>query len=166
MIFRVVSSRLQYALQVAAAGMAARSGPRSVIDATRFTSTTPHATSKHPLPASRSTQPQSETPEQRVRRLRAAHLAAQNARTSKFDRVVGGSRKFFDGAQRVTIWTLVGFTCTSSLSALGRPRNFNWSVKNAAGANPMLISDACSACGPGYNLLRCRYGPVQPEEAA
>lgn len=102
--------------------MAARSGARSAIDATRFTSTTPHVTAKHPVPPAAARAPRSspssgpgpmhETPEQRVRRLRAAHLAAQNARTSRFDRVVDGSRRFFDGAQRVTIFTLVGFTCT------------------------------------------------------
>lgn len=89
--------------------MATRIGPRSVKDATRFTSTVPHATSK-----SAGATPQSrisgETPEQRVRRLRLAHLAAQKAQISRTDRFVDVSRKFLDVAHRWTVGGIVIFT--------------------------------------------------------
>lgn len=51
-----------------------------------------------------------ETPEQRVRRLRAAHLAAKNAEVSRFDRVVDRSRGVFDKVHRLTLGVLIGFT--------------------------------------------------------
>lgn len=51
-----------------------------------------------------------ETPEERVRRLRAAHLAARNAQISRFDRIVERSRGVLDTAHRVTIMALLGFT--------------------------------------------------------
>lgn len=97
--------------------MASRVGPRSVKDATRFTSTIPHATSKSaqsaanavPKPAASSRIP-GETPEQRVRRLRAAHLAAQSAQISKTDKVIDYSRRFFDAAHRFTVGGVILFT--------------------------------------------------------
>ncbi|KAK1990026.1 hypothetical protein LX36DRAFT_648443 [Colletotrichum falcatum] len=123
--------------------MASRLGPRSASDATRFTSTTPHAASKSsPTLAtvssssstgtaaadSRSPQqkqqqspprvpgrPPGESPEERVRRLRAAHEAARKAQTSSVDRVIGGSRRFFDFAHKFTVLGLVGFTAIAGL---------------------------------------------------
>ncbi|UKZ49903.1 hypothetical protein TrVGV298_004157 [Trichoderma virens] len=86
--------------------MASRIGPRSVKDATRFTSTIPHATSKSATSAApKASRIPGETPEQRVRRLRQAHLAAQKAQVSKADRVIDASRRFFDVAHR---WTVGG----------------------------------------------------------
>lgn len=95
--------------------MASRIGPRSVKDATRFTSTVPHATSKLPgstataMPTPHSRIP-GETPEQRVKRLRLAHLAAQKAQVSSTDRVVDASRRFLDVAHRWTVGGIVMFT--------------------------------------------------------
>jgi hypothetical protein len=51
-----------------------------------------------------------ETPEQRVARLRAAHLAAKRAQVSRLDQMVSGGRRFFDSAHRVTVLGLLGFT--------------------------------------------------------
>lgn len=97
--------------------MASRIGPRSVKDATRFTSTIPHATSKSATSSSASAAAApkparipGETPEQRVRRLRQAHLAAQKAQVSKADKVIDASRRFFDVAHRWTVGGLVMFT--------------------------------------------------------
>ncbi|KAF6818386.1 hypothetical protein CPLU01_13338 [Colletotrichum plurivorum] len=113
--------------------MASRVGPRSASDATRFTSTTPHAASKSsPTTAAASSATQKtqapaapspkipgrlpgETPEERVRRLRAAHEAARKAQTSSVDRVIGGSRRFFDVAHKATVLGLVGFTAIAGL---------------------------------------------------
>ncbi|KAK2055622.1 hypothetical protein LY76DRAFT_520037 [Colletotrichum caudatum] len=112
--------------------MASRLGPRSASDATRFTSTTPHAASKSsptltttttttssPQPSSSSPRvpgrPPGESPEERVRRLRAAHEAARAAQTSSVDRVIGGSRRFFDFAHKFTVLGLVGFTAIAGL---------------------------------------------------
>lgn len=103
--------------------MASRVGPRSVKDATRFTSTIPHAVSKSagasaaagaPKPASRIP---GETPEERVRRLRQAHLAAQQAQVSQTDRVLGVSRRVLDAAHRWTVGGVILFTGSSSLLA-------------------------------------------------
>ncbi|EXF80769.1 hypothetical protein CFIO01_01140 [Colletotrichum fioriniae PJ7] len=123
--------------------MASRVGPRSASDATRFTSTTPHAASKSSptsaeaaqtgtsatttttassTPATKSPQPPKipgrqpgESPEDRVRRLRAAHEAARKAQTSSLDRAIGGSRRFFDVAHKFTVLGLVGFTAIAGL---------------------------------------------------
>lgn len=120
--------------------MASRVSPRSASDATRFTSTTPHAASKAAAPSTPKPKQQQpsphaktpaatklsstpknpsggnrlpgETPEERVRRLRAAHEAARKAQTSSVDRVLGGSRRFFDVAHKATVIGLVGFTGT------------------------------------------------------
>jgi hypothetical protein len=98
--------------------MASRMGPRSVKDATRFTSTIPHATSKTATGGS-AVAPKvpripGETPEQRVRRLRQAHLAAQKAQISKTDKFIDASRRFLDVAHRWTVGGIVIFTGTSS----------------------------------------------------
>jgi hypothetical protein len=96
--------------------MASRVGPRSVKDATRFTSNIPHATSKSASSASPSAASKAasripgETPEQRVRRLRQAHLAAQRAQVSKTDKVIDGTRRFLDAAHRFTIGGVILFT--------------------------------------------------------
>ena len=95
-------------------------GPRSVKDATRFTSTIPHATSKTAGGAAGGAAPKQppripgETPEQRVKRLRQAHIAAQKAQISRTDRVVDASRRFLDVAHRWTVGGIVVFTGTST----------------------------------------------------
>lgn len=91
--------------------------PRSASDATRFTSTTPHA-AKPFYPASanpgqalgRSTAPAGETPQQKVRRLRAAASRAKEAHLTTFDKVVVNGRVWADRAHRFTALTLIGIT--------------------------------------------------------
>lgn len=106
--------------------MASRVGPRSVKDATRFTSNIPHATSKSTGAAAASKPPAStrlpgETPEQRVRRLRQAHLAAQHAQISKADRAIDMSRRVLDAAHRFTIGGVILFT-GRAVCSLGKLR--------------------------------------------
>lgn len=48
--------------------------------------------------------------EERVRRLRAAHLAAKQHSVSKMDRVIGSSRRLFDAAHKFTVMGLIGFS--------------------------------------------------------
>ncbi|KAH6644908.1 hypothetical protein BKA67DRAFT_586443 [Truncatella angustata] len=151
--------------------MAADSSPRSVADATRFTSNTPHANSKarkvvggtqstattttstttapsssslpkaqprtasasasapqpprRPAPASASASASAaalagahgqghghkpESLDERVRRLRAAHLAARNHEVSRMDKVISNSRRYMDAAHRYTVMGLIGFS--------------------------------------------------------
>ncbi|KAI5856679.1 hypothetical protein GGS23DRAFT_601090 [Durotheca rogersii] len=52
----------------------------------------------------------SETIEERVRRLRAAHLAARRHDVSRFDRLLNASRRYFDAAHKFTVAGLVGFS--------------------------------------------------------
>lgn len=89
--------------------MSSRTTPRSATDATRFTSTTPQPKSKTQAPAGKGA-PAGETLEQRVQRLRAAHLAARNAPLSTTDRIVETGRKVFDTLHKVTLVVLIGFT--------------------------------------------------------
>ncbi|KAI8944071.1 hypothetical protein F4801DRAFT_267376 [Xylaria longipes] len=102
---------------------AGNSSPRSVADATRFTSNRPHANAKSassPSVASQQQQQQQqalprraipqETMEERVRRLRAAHLAAKQHNVSRMDQVIGGSRRLFDAAHKFTVMGLIGFS--------------------------------------------------------
>ena len=113
--------------------MASRVGPRSVKDATRFTSTIPHAASKPAAgpssaaskatpPPSSSTRLPGETPEQRVRRLRQAHIAAQKAQISQTDKFVDASRRFLDVAHRFTVKGIVLFTGTPAAEGRGGPK--------------------------------------------
>ncbi|PHH81926.1 hypothetical protein CDD82_7528 [Ophiocordyceps australis] len=99
--------------------MASRIVPRTVKDATRFTSTVPHASSKiasqTPTNSSRIV---GESPEQRVRRLRQAHLAAQKAKFSRLDRVIDGSRRFLDIAHRWTVTGLVVVTAVATVVSI------------------------------------------------
>ncbi|PFH61629.1 hypothetical protein XA68_16804 [Ophiocordyceps unilateralis] len=95
--------------------MMARLKPRSVKDATRFTSTVPHAMSKTAgqrsphLPKSSSWLP-GETPEQRVVRLRKAHLAARKAQDKPFERFLDSMREFMDAAHKLTVRGLILFS--------------------------------------------------------
>ncbi|KAF4983923.1 hypothetical protein FZEAL_800 [Fusarium zealandicum] len=102
--------------------MASRMGPRSVKDATRFTSTIPHATSKTAggSGAAPKASPRipGESPEQRVRRLRQAHLAAQHAQISKTDKFIDASRRFLDVAHRWTIGGIVIFTAVAGVVSI------------------------------------------------
>ncbi|PHH89337.1 hypothetical protein CDD83_6236 [Cordyceps sp. RAO-2017] len=141
--------------------MASRIGPRSVKDATRFTSTVPHAASKPPSSATPKTRPAAsssplpaETPEQRVRRLRQAHLAAQRAQISRTDRLVDASRRFLDVAHRWTVGGIVMFTAVAGVVSVysvwdmlqyNRARRAEW-----VEAQKKLEADALSAARVAY----------------
>lgn len=86
---------------------------RSASDATRFTSTTPHAATK-PKPVSRDPGPPGETPQQKIKRLRAAADRARDAQTSPVDKLIMRGRVWADVAHRITTLTLIGLTCMLS----------------------------------------------------
>src|ERR1700753_292218 len=89
--------------------------PRSATDATRFTSTTPHASAK-PLDnlskaiSQRNPGQPGETPQEKVRRLRAAADRARDAQITSFDRLIVKGRKWADTAHKITTLTLIGAT--------------------------------------------------------
>jgi len=90
--------------------------PRSATDATRFTSTTPHA-SKPPSAIKPETPAKvkppgsaGETPQEKVRRLRAAADRARDAKISNFDRLIVRGRVWADKIHRFTALTLIGAT--------------------------------------------------------
>ncbi len=87
--------------------------PRSAKDATRFTSTTPHATAK-PQSVNLGSKPnggiQGETSQEKIKRLRAAADRARNAQISTFDKVIIRGRIWADRAHRVTTLVLIGAT--------------------------------------------------------
>ncbi|KAH8808543.1 cytochrome oxidase c assembly-domain-containing protein [Xylogone sp. PMI_703] len=98
--------------------------PRSATDATRFTSTTPHAFSKPPSSAPfsapngsagaaaklRNQGPPGETPQEKVKRLKAAAQKARSANISTFDRIILHGRVWADKAHRFTALSLIGLT--------------------------------------------------------
>ncbi|KAK8115867.1 hypothetical protein PG984_012369 [Apiospora sp. TS-2023a] len=51
-----------------------------------------------------------ESLDEKVRRLRAAHLAAKNHDVSRLDKVIGGTRRYMDAAHRFTVIGLIGFS--------------------------------------------------------
>jgi hypothetical protein len=100
--------------------------PRSVTDATRFTSTTPHASAKIPpnplakanaIPP-RTPGPPGETPQEKVRRLRAAADRARDAQVSSFDKVIARGRVWADKAHRFTALSLIGITGMLTLAQI------------------------------------------------
>ncbi|KAL3424206.1 hypothetical protein PVAG01_03487 [Phlyctema vagabunda] len=93
--------------------------PKSVTDATRFTSTTPHASARppsaytKPIPNAsrlRTPGPTGETPQQKVARLRAAAAKTRDAKISTFDKVLVHGRVWADRAHRFTTLSLIGIT--------------------------------------------------------
>ena len=116
---------------------------RSVVDATRFTATSPHAYAK-PSPIRQSpyastssstrqpTDPQQpspsgshpgnsppppprETPHEKVARLRAQRIAARDAQLSVWERIVVRGRAVADRAHNFTVISLLGLTGTALL---------------------------------------------------
>ena len=96
--------------------------PRSALDATRFTSTIPHATSK-PFPSPSTTPkvqppnatpkapgPKGETPQEKVKRLRAALDKSRAAKETPLERMILRGRVWADRAHRYTAAGLMGFT--------------------------------------------------------
>ncbi|KAI0175142.1 hypothetical protein BJ166DRAFT_513798 [Pestalotiopsis sp. NC0098] len=68
---------------------------------------------RRPAPATTIGGPGGQRPEsldERVRRLRAAHLAARNHEVSKMDKVISSSRRYMDAAHRYTVMGLIGFS--------------------------------------------------------
>ncbi|KAK6615975.1 hypothetical protein H4I95_01127 [Botrytis cinerea] len=103
---------------------------RSATDATRFTSTTPHAATK-PKPVSRNPGPPGETPQQRVRRLRAAADKARDAQISTFDKFLLRGRVWADKAHRFTAFSLIGLTFIAggvTVYALGDMMKFKYAM--------------------------------------
>ncbi|KUJ20357.1 uncharacterized protein LY89DRAFT_578692 [Mollisia scopiformis] len=84
--------------------------PRSATDATRFTSTTPYASAKPPPSAQKSKGPVGETPQEKIRRLRAAADRARDAQVTTFDKIVIRGRVWADRAHRFTALSLIGAT--------------------------------------------------------
>ncbi|KAG5979869.1 hypothetical protein E4U55_004671 [Claviceps digitariae] len=142
--------------------MAFRMPPRSVKDATRFTSTIPHAISKTAAPSRAAPSAAStpspripgETPEQRVRRLRQAHLAAQKAQISSTDKFLDASRRFLDVAHRWTVGGIVIFTAVAGVVSIysvwdmvqyNRARRAEWIE-----AQKKLEADSLSAARIAY----------------
>lgn len=100
--------------------------PRSATDATRFTSTIPHASTKSPSFTRNSSLPQKkpgppgETPYEKVKRLRAAADAARDAQVTGWDKVIVRGRVWADRAHRFTALSLIGLTCRSPRTLLLR----------------------------------------------
>ena len=119
--------------QLHASGMS-----RAAADATRFTATSPHAFAKPTtsrLAAAKAASPRSngpppqqkrsipgssnkpggptETPAQKVARLRAAHAAKRASEISTWDRIVVRGRSVADSAHRITVMGLVILTGSS-----------------------------------------------------
>jgi hypothetical protein len=95
--------------------------PRSATDATRFTSTTPYASAKPPpsavnLQSKRAPLPQKskgpvgETPQEKIRRLRAAADRAKDAQVTTFDKIIVRGRVWADRVHRFTALSLIGAT--------------------------------------------------------
>ncbi|KAI0477109.1 hypothetical protein GGR56DRAFT_389574 [Xylariaceae sp. FL0804] len=136
---------------MAAGGGGDSAGPRSVTDATRFTTNTPHANSKSstapptsgagapagaraaaamskggpaagapggPAAGTRVAGGPQETLEERVRRLRAAHLAARQHKLSRADRIIDAGRHFFDRVHIISLWGILGFSACCFLFSI------------------------------------------------
>ncbi|ELR03280.1 hypothetical protein VC83_07286 [Pseudogymnoascus destructans] len=131
---------------------------RSPADATRFTSTTPHATkpfyptSSNPGPSTlpsneAAAAPAGETPQQKVRRLREAANRAREGRLTGFDRVVMTGRVWADRAHRVTALGLIGVTCIAgavTVYALGDMMIYNRRRRREYFAEQKAINEAAT----------------------
>lgn len=84
---------------------------RSVNDATRFTPTGPQAHSRSGLNAA--AKAASPAALERVARLRAAAMKAQEAKLTRFDRIILAGRKVADRAHKTTLYFLITATGTS-----------------------------------------------------
>lgn len=90
---------------------------RSPSDATRFTATEPHVSTR----ASQinfGKAPPGETPQQKIARLRAAAALARLPQESRFDKVVRVGRVWADYAHRITVLGLMGLSVLSALVAV------------------------------------------------
>jgi hypothetical protein len=101
--------------------------PRSATDATRFTSTTPYAASKPPpnLPnlsrnhtPPRTPGPPGETPQEKVKRLRAAADRARFEKIDPIDKWIVRGRVWADRAHRFTALSLIGISGMKFLGQL------------------------------------------------
>ncbi|KFY72785.1 hypothetical protein V499_07120 [Pseudogymnoascus sp. VKM F-103] len=131
---------------------------RSPSDATRFTSTTPHATkpfyptSSNPGPSTlppneAAAAPAGETPQQKVRRLREAANRAREGRLTGFDKVVMRGRVWADRAHRVTTLGLIGITCIAgavTVYALGDMMIYNRRRRREYFAEQKALTEAAT----------------------
>ncbi|TVY27337.1 hypothetical protein LHYA1_G002985 [Lachnellula hyalina] len=91
---------------------------KSATDATRFTSTMPHASAK-PSPSRPQKKgtpgPAGETPREKVARLRAAADLARNSQVTAVDRFLVRGRVWADRAHKITAVTLMGATFVAGI---------------------------------------------------
>ncbi|KAK0115342.1 hypothetical protein ONS96_013801 [Cadophora gregata f. sp. sojae] len=95
--------------------------PRSATDATRFTSTIPHQSkaqlpsrSQPPRKSASTPSPTGETPQEKVRRLRAAADRARDAQITTFDKVVIRGRVWADRAHKFVTLSLIAATVVAA----------------------------------------------------
>lgn len=86
---------------------------------TRFTSNSIHASQKPaPRPQAKNAATASETPQEKVARLRAEmHAQRQGGQLSFGDRVVAGGRKWADRLHRTATYAIIGFTGVTAVVA-------------------------------------------------
>lgn len=97
--------------------------PRSPADATRFTSTGPHASHQFTRSASATTTAPGaaaqavagETPQQRIARLRMAATKAKLEQVTLMDKIYVHGRVWADRLHRATAFGLIGATCMLGL---------------------------------------------------
>ncbi|KAG9248697.1 cytochrome oxidase c assembly-domain-containing protein [Calycina marina] len=131
---------------------------RSAVDATRFTSTTPHASAKSPLsfrhnPHSSSQPPNKpgsigETPLEKVKRLRAAANAAREAQVTTADKIIIRGRVWADRLHRITALGLIGLTVVAggvTIYALGDMMIYNRSKRAQYFAQKESLEDTAIA---------------------
>ncbi|KXT00216.1 hypothetical protein AC578_7001 [Pseudocercospora eumusae] len=145
--------------------------PRSPSDATRFTSTGPYVSTKPSSSTSFTSSnsatigtqikfgsaPPGETPQQKVRRLRAAAALARHGKETKFDKAVRIGRVWADRAHRVTALSLIGLTVVSAAVATAgitdmimhnRRKKAEWlAQKQAESARDLAIARQAEAQG-------------------
>lgn len=111
---------------------------------------------RRPAPATTIGGPGGQRPEsldERVRRLRAAHLAARNHEVSKMDKVISSSRRYMDAAHRYTVMGLIGFSGTSDLLSTHYTFSFMFLTHS-------LHSRSCSA---RHSVRDSRHDGLQQE---
>jgi len=84
--------------------------PRSPADATRFTATGPHASSKATTIDLGAAPPPNETPAQKVARLREASRRAKIEQLTTWEKVVVSGRVWADRAHKVTATSLIALS--------------------------------------------------------
>ncbi|CAK7274459.1 hypothetical protein SEPCBS119000_006184 [Sporothrix epigloea] len=107
----------------------------------------------------------SETPAQKVARLRAAHQAAKNAQVSQLDKIISSARRAFDSAHHYTIIGLIGFTAIAGLltayTTVDMMRYNSRRKKEFLAAQEQMEADSLAAA-----RLAFMRGDATPEQTA